>query len=141
MFVAFQSNPKQPKDIKTLLNELVKRINEDARRIRAVERRMDRLEGGLSSVESNVLTHLNDLKIELERISNKISAASERMNALEGEIMRLSKELGKTATKRQVKELESFIDLVNPITSKFVTRDEAERLLDERMKERVKKRI
>ena len=139
--MAFQLEPKDSKDIKILINELVKRINEDARRIRTIEHRMDRLESGLSSVESDALTHLNDLKIELERISNKISAASERMRMLEDEILKVNKGLEQTATKRKVKELESFIDLVNPITSKFVTRDEIERLLDERMRERVRKRI
>lgn len=139
--MAFPYDTKQPKDLKTLLSELVKRINEDARRIRAIERRMDRLEGGLGSVESNVLEHLNDLKMELERIGNKISTASERMNSLESEVLKLSKDIEKAASKRQVKELESFIDLVNPVTSKFVTRDEIERILDERMKRQLRKRI
>lgn len=139
--MAFPYDTKQPKDLKALLSELVKRINEDARRIRTIERRMDRLEGGLGSVESNVLGYLNELKMELERIGNKISAASERMSSLESEVMKMSKDIEKAASKRQVKELESFIDLVNPVTSKFVTRDEVERVFDERMKRQLRKRI
>jgi len=139
--MAFQLESKQPEDIKTIIGELVKRMNEDARRIRVLEHRLDRLDGSMRGLESGVLTHLSDLKMELERISNKITEATKRTGALEAEILRINKEFEKTATKRQVKELESFIDLINPVTSKFVTRDEAERILDDRMKEGTKRRV
>jgi hypothetical protein len=46
----------------------------------------------------------------------------------------VNKELSKTALKSDVKKIETFIDVVNPITAKFVTRDELDRLLEERMK-------
>ena len=116
-----------------LTAELVKRLNEDTRRIRIIEQRIDRLENSIDTLQENALTQLNDLKLALEKINNKIVSVSEKLVSIEGEILRLSKEISKTATKRELKQMETFIDLINPITAKFVTKDEIERMIDYRM--------
>ncbi|MEK6909553.1 MAG: hypothetical protein AABW61_00575 [Candidatus Aenigmatarchaeota archaeon] len=113
-----------------LTAELVKRLNEDTRRIRIVEQRIDRLENSIDTLQENALTQLNDLKLALEKINNKIVSVSEKLVSIEGEILRLGKEISKTATKRELKQMETFIDLINPITAKFVTKDEVERMID-----------
>ena len=116
-----------------LTTELVKRINEDTRRIRIIEQRVDRLENSIESIQESTLTQLNDLKLSLEKISNKIVSVSEKLVNIEGEILRLSKELSKTATKRELKQMETFIDLINPITAKFATKDEVENMIDNKI--------
>lgn len=120
-------------DVRAVTSELVKRINEDTRRIRILEQRMDRIENSLSGLEETVLTQMGDLKLSLERISNKIGTVADRLSSIENDILRVNKELGRAATKAEVKQLETFIDLVNPITSRFVTKDELERVLLERL--------
>ncbi len=121
-----------------LTAELVKRINEDTRRIRIIEQRVDRLESSIESVQENTLTQLNDLKLSLEKISDKIVSVSEKLINIEGEILRLSKELSRTATKRELKQMETFIDLINPITAKFTTKDEVEKMIENKIP-RIKK--
>lgn len=123
---------KHGEDESKLTAELVKRVNEDVRRIRIIEQRVDRVENSLESIQENTLTQLNDLKLALEKINNKIVSVSEKLVNIEGEILRLSKELSKTATKRELKQMETFIDLINPITAKFATKDEVERMIDNR---------
>jgi predicted nucleic acid-binding Zn-ribbon protein len=118
---------------KKLTTELVKRLNEDTRRIRIIEQRVDRLENSLDTMQENTLTQLNDLKLDLEKINNKIVSVSEKLLSIEGEILRLSKELTRTATKRELKQMETFIDLINPITAKFATKDEVEKMIDNRV--------
>ncbi|MBI2542834.1 MAG: hypothetical protein HYW24_01485 [Candidatus Aenigmarchaeota archaeon] len=124
---------RQDDNVKALISELVKRINEDARRIRVVEQRMDRLDNSISALQDDTLTQLSDLKVFLDKINNKIITMSEKLVGIESEILRLNKELTKTATKRELKEMETFIDLVNPITSKFATRDEVERMIQDKL--------
>jgi len=126
--------PQKDKEVKGVMHELVRRINEDRRRIRLMEQNIGRVENSLSSLESSVLSQMGDLKISLDRINNKLAAAAEKLNLIENDITRLKKQAGKSATKIELKQIESFIDLVNPITSKFVTKDELDRALEERLK-------
>lgn len=121
-------------DIKVLTTELVKRMNEDMRRIRILEERFDRIESRMRTIEETVLDQMESLRVNVERISEKIANISERFKGIDNEIVRINKELGKTATKSEIKSLETFIDILNPITSRFVTRDEMERALEERKK-------
>lgn len=124
-------------ELKEMLNELVKRMNEDRRRIRFMEQNIDRVENSLGSIEESVLAQMGELKIGLDRINMKITPLAERLNIMEMDIVKLSKQLSKSATKIELKQIESFIDLVNPVTSKFVTKDELDRALDERLKRKI----
>jgi len=114
-----------------MINELVMRLNENSRRIKYVEQKVEKVESTTSTLEETALMQMNDLKINLERIGQKMTALAERLNMIESEMARLGKEVGRAATKSEVKQLEAFIDIVNPITSKFVTRDELDRALEE----------
>jgi multidrug resistance efflux pump len=114
------------------LKEAVNRMNEDRRRIRLIEQNIDRVESSINSIEHTALSQASDLKIEIERLSQKLAEMSSRMDVMEAEVVRVGKLTGKAATKLELKQLESFIDLVNPITSKFVTKDELDRALEER---------
>lgn len=117
-------------DIKVVATELVKRMNEDIRRIRLLEERVDRIEDRMERVESTALNQLEDLRIKLEGIAGKISKISEGLTSMDNEIIRMNKELGKKASKADIKGLETFIEILNPITSRFVTKDELKRELE-----------
>ena len=124
---------------KNILSEVVKRINEDRRRIKLLEQKIDRLESSISALEGASISQMGDIKITLERINNKIENVSLRFNKIETDINNIKRVLAKSATKLELKQLESFIDLVNPITSRFVTKDELDRMLDERVDNNLKK--
>ncbi len=126
--------PKKPSRVRGVINEIVRRLNEDVRRIRDLETRMDRMDSTISTLEETVLNQLNDLKIDFEKVVNKINSVAERLSQIENEIVRLNKELSKAATKADVKKIETYVEILNPITSKFVTREELERLLEEKKK-------
>ena len=122
-------------DIKVVATELVKRMNEDIRRIRVLEGRVDRIENRIERVENTTLDQLEDMRIKLEHILQKMTKVSERLNAVDDEIVSMNKRIGKTASKADIKSLETFIDVLNPITSRFVTKDELERAMERRAKE------
>ena len=128
---------EKPEEANAVLSELIKRINEDRRMMRLVEQSVERLENSLSALEGSALSQLSDFKLSLDRIGSKIEATAARLNAIEANIAKLGKGVDKAATKLELKQLESFIDLVNPITSKFVTKDELDRALEERARKRV----
>jgi len=72
--------------------------------------------------------------VNLERIIAKIGGIADRLTGIESELLRINKELGKSATRAEVKQLETYIDIMNPIKSKFITKNELDRILDERIK-------
>jgi len=121
-------------DISSITNEMVRRLNEYSKRIKNIEQKADRLENRVGSIEEIVLTQMGDIKVSLERMSQKISLISERLTTIENEILRVNKDLSKAALKSDVKKIETFIDIVNPITAKFVTRDELERIIEEKVR-------
>lgn len=120
-------------DVKAVVSELVRRINEDARRIRAVEQQIERMEMSFSTLEERLLTQLGDLKIGIERIGSKIASLSDKVVDTETNVARLTKELGKAASKAEIKQIQTYLEIINPITSKFVTKDELERAMLEKV--------
>ena len=136
MALSFEKE-QTPEDVRIATSEMVRRLNEASRRVKAVEQRMDKIESDLETLEDTALGQMNDIKVNLERILTKIGDVSNRLNVLESDIVRINKDLGKAATKAEIKQIETFIDIVNPITSKFVTRDELERVFEEKLKKRI----
>jgi len=92
---------------------------------------MDRVDNTVSGLGDNVLAQLDNLKFSIEKLNSEALRIGERISGMENEINKLKKDLDKTATKIEMKQIETFIDVVNPITSKFVTKDEMERVLEE----------
>jgi len=129
---SFQSQPRKG-DSNSVMSELIQRINQNARRIHFMEQKIERMENGMRSLDETVLMQLNELKLELEKISNKIVDVSDRIITMENEVARINNRLDKTATKNEVNQLETFIDIINPITSEFITKGELERALEDRM--------
>lgn len=132
----FQTNlylmVEKEEEIKAITSELVRRINEDGRRIRLLEQRLEGVDESVSNMEENAISQMDDLKVGIERVVNKIMNIIEKLNGIETEISNIDKKLNKAATKAELKQLETFVNILNPITSKFVTKDELERRLEYR---------
>jgi hypothetical protein len=121
---------EKPDDARNVVAELVRRMNEDRRRIKIMEQDMERVRTGVSSLENAALAQMAEQRVFLERMNDRVEALSARFAALETAVAKLGKEVGKAATKMEVRQIESFIDIVNPITSKFVTKDELDRAIE-----------
>jgi predicted nucleic acid-binding Zn-ribbon protein len=130
-FDPFQTQGQKPQEGKEIIDEIIKRLNQSSHRIQMLEQKLDRIENGMRGLDETVLVQLNELKIDLDRIAVKITDVSDRIMGLETEVARINTRLDKTATKSEVKQLETFIDLINPVTSQFVTKDELGRAMDD----------
>mgnify|MGYP000713440771 CR=1 FL=1 len=53
---------KQPTDLTALSEQLITRMNENVRRIRVIETRMDTMESRMGSIEETVIEKINELK-------------------------------------------------------------------------------
>lgn len=120
-------------DIRVLATELVKRINDETRRIRLLEQSIDRFEADMENLEGSVAAQAADFKSETDSTAKQIKSLSDRLLVLENAISRMEKEMAKRATKAELKQIDSYISLMSPMTTKFVTREEMERAINDKV--------
>jgi hypothetical protein len=124
---------KETSDVPAFTNEVVKIMGTNTRRIRAVEQRIDAIEMRIGGIEEKIINELEIIKKDFQEIDVDIKNIAKNLNEIRNEILKINKTIDKTARKSEVKELESLLDLYSPIKSKFATRDEVERLVDEKL--------
>jgi predicted nucleic acid-binding Zn-ribbon protein len=127
---------REAKDTQAIGSEAIKIVSANTRRIRALEQRFDVLEMRIGAIEQKIIDEIEELKKSFDQINTDIKNLSQSLSLVRNEILRMNKSLDKTAKKAEVKELESLLELYNPIKSKFVTREEVERLIDEKLTEK-----
>jgi len=119
-----------------LQNELVKMVKTNAGRIRSLERRLMGIEQRMTSLEEKTIEGTDKQRKDFEQILIDIKAVSENISKIRTELIVLGKNIDKAAKKSEVRELESLLDLYSPIKSKFTTRDEVERLIEEKIEKK-----
>ena len=124
----------EKKEVGVVLSELVRRLNEHGRRLRVMENRNSVIESKLNSVEDAILKMNDDLKERFKEMADISKDFDTKFMKLENDINRANKNMEKMAKKSELKELENMVSLFNPITSKFITKKDLERLLEERMR-------
>ncbi len=122
------------KDFSQIIEEIVKRVNEHARRIRMLEERNRASGMRVTSMEEALLKIKDMVTEELEKISENIVEIERRIMKIENDIERINKELTKTAKKTEVKELEVLLNFFNPLKTKFVTKEEVEKMIKKYLK-------
>jgi vacuolar-type H+-ATPase subunit I/STV1 len=126
-------NMAQPKaTLRTVINELVQRANADTRRLRTLEGMVDNLVSRVNSLEEIFLKERKKTEAELAAINSLIKKQGERTASIEKTINEIAKKLKGFATTSKIRELEELIDIYNPMKSNFITKEEVERLMEER---------
>jgi hypothetical protein len=128
--MAFEKEPTE--DMRTFSTEIAKMTNMNTGRIRALEQRLTLTESRIGALEDRIIEEIDYLRKSFGQIALDIKGVTESLSQIRTEMLNINKNLDKTARKSEVKELESLIDLYSPIKSKFITRDEVERLLEEK---------
>lgn len=126
--MVFERKPVQQMD--SINNEIIRSMNDNTRRIRALEQSLDSSRSRITSLEERMIDEMGDIKKWLDQLSLDIKEISNEIKMMRSEILRVNKELEKTAKKTEVKELESLIDIYNPIKSHFVTKEEVFRMME-----------
>ncbi|MBI3190284.1 hypothetical protein HYZ41_01120 [archaeon] len=106
----------QTENYQVILQELVRRSNEEVRRLRSLEQRMDAIEDkvniliqGTSERTKKTNTKFAETDVSLRTVENDI------IN-IKMAIEKLNKQLVKFVQKRDLKEMEHMIDLISPVS-------------------------
>ena len=118
-----------PEDVHYIVNELVGRSNDNARRLRDLEQRYKDLSTRIISFE----TTLDDMKrasaLKEQDVNAKFTEAMNKASELENRMNDIINQLKAFATKSEVLGLKELIDIYSPLQSKFVTREQVEEMV------------
>jgi len=116
-----------------MLNSLVNRVNDNSKRIRELEESIRNLKEQLNSLQSESLKQKKTIIENETSTKNSTKQILDRLANLEVDIDKVNREIKDLITRREFKEIENYLELINPITSKFVTKKEVEELIQERL--------
>ncbi|RLJ08481.1 MAG: hypothetical protein DRP12_00520 [Candidatus Aenigmatarchaeota archaeon] len=120
--------------VRDILNELVERTNSNMKRLRVLEENADTITSKLNTLESDIFEHKKTAGDSFKKLEERLSELDDRISRLETTIKEIIEQLKRVATTAKIKELEELIEIYNPLKSKFVTREEVERMIEERMR-------
>ncbi len=84
-------------------------------------------------MEQNTLVQSKNFQKSLSERDVKIASLEEKLRKTEMAIKEIVKQLKFVATKSDVEELKHFVDIYNPLKSKFITKEEVENILSEKL--------
>lgn len=116
-----------------IIADLINRVNENVQRLRVIEQRIQAIDTRINSVEQNLLSLNKNVQKSLTERDSKIAALEEAVEKIETAYREILKQLKTVATKSNVDELKEFISIYDPLKSSFVTREEMERFVEEKL--------
>ncbi len=128
----FQSKKPIMPDISGITED----VSNVSRRLRILEESFSNMRKALQVTEDNMLNKNKSNSTEIRTITSDISEMKKEMHEVKERIFELVKELQDTAKKGDVKVLEKYINLWNPV--KFVTQNEIEQIVREIIDKREK---
>ncbi len=121
----FGGKPK--KTVTTATFNVVNEINNVGRRLRILEERYTNLRRKTQVTEQNILRNNKKLNTEIKTINTDINEVKRDINEIRNKIDLIVKEIMLCAKKEDLKVLEKYINMWNPV--KFVTQGEVEKIV------------
>ena len=118
--------PIEPNKTHLILQELVRRTNDELMRLRNIEDRVSSLEERLGVLEDTSLERTKKFNEKFAEFDVAIKDMADETARIKNIIEKVSKQLNNVALKRDVKELERMFDLLSPIREEYVTKEELE---------------
>ncbi len=130
--LSFGKPEQQTPDLSGVTND----INSLSRRLRLMEEGFTNLRRFLQVTEDNIIARNKHYSAELKTINSEITEVRKEIQELKDKLSLVIKELQSVARKDEVKVLEKYINLWNPI--KFVSQNEIEGIINEVIEKREK---
>ncbi len=104
--------------INIIIQELVRRANEEGRRLRSLEQRMEVVESRTNTLETTALLRQRKINDKLNELELQIKNISDDVIRVRNIIEKISRQSGKFAKKSDVQEIERMFDLLSPVRHK-----------------------
>ena len=124
---------KKPRTVNAILNEVIQRVNDDTQRLRILEQSSESLTSRMNSLEQGMLVNRREFQKAFSDINDGISSLDDRLVKTENTMKEIINHVKNLVSESQIKELQSLIELYNPIKSSFVTKEEMEKFVSQRL--------
>lgn len=114
------------------INSIMEQINTVSRRLRVLEERNSNIDRRIQVIEENMLSSHRSINTEVKTTAADVNDLKKEINAIKETLKLVIQELKECAKKEDVKVLEKYINLWEPV--KFVTRNQVEDIVREIMK-------
>ncbi|MEM5797918.1 MAG: hypothetical protein QXP39_00520 [Candidatus Aenigmatarchaeota archaeon] len=126
--------PPKKLTVRDILNELIERTNTDTRRLRVLEEKADTFATRADNMEASLFEQKKSMTNMARELNDRISQIEDRIAKIETTVKEIVEQLKRVATTSKIRELEELIEIYNPLKSQFITKQEVERMIEERMK-------
>ena len=123
---------KSGRTVHSVINEVVDRVNDNTRRLRTLEQRSQIIATRMNSVEKEMLRMNKNIHNLVSGLENRIKKQDDKVFQNETTIKEIIKQIKKLATGTKISELEELLEIYNTHKSQFVSREEVERIIDEK---------
>ncbi|MCX6818704.1 MAG: hypothetical protein NT129_01755 [Candidatus Aenigmarchaeota archaeon] len=121
--------PREEDRSTIILQELVRRSNDESRRLRELEQRVQAIEERTASLEETNLDRIKKINSKLFDVDKSIRDMGIDITNLINNIEKINKQISTFARRRDIKEVEKMFELLSPIRQEFVTKEELEKEL------------
>jgi len=121
--------PREEDRSTIILQELVRRSNDESRRLRELEQRVQAIEERTASLEETNLNRIKKINSKLFDVDKSIRDMGIDITNLINNIEKINKQISTFARRRDIKEVEKMFELLSPIRQEFVTKEELEKEL------------
>jgi len=119
-----------PKEAQPIPQELESTIN----RLRVLEERYTNIQTELRVTEENMIKRNKKLTTDVKTLTLDINELRKEINEIKDKVLMVIKELQSLAKKEDVKVLQRYTEMWEPMN--FVTRNEINEIIDEKLKKR-----
>ena len=119
-----------------IINELVDRTNTDTRRIRSLESWEKSLNSRLEAIEKESIRLNNVTQKIITEMESGLAMRDKAITEMHNMIKEIVKHLKRFAKSEKITELETMMEIYDPLRSNFVTKDEVEQLISKRLSAR-----
>ncbi len=119
-------------DGKTQMQDPFALVNELNTRIRILEGKYNLTRERMLVINQNMLDHYKKVTSDVKSMGEDITEIKDSMNLLKDTLKSIVKELKLLARKEELKVLEKYINMWNPLN--VITKEEVEELIEKRLK-------
>lgn len=107
--------PRDESKYNIIIHELIRKNSEDTRRLRSIEQRLDMIENRMSSLEAGSLERAKKFSTKTSEAETSLKALGDEISRLKNSLEKINRQINKFARKRDIKEMEKMMDLLNPV--------------------------
>ncbi|MBN2101570.1 MAG: hypothetical protein JW716_01720 [Candidatus Aenigmarchaeota archaeon] len=114
-----------------VLSELINRVNDNTKRLRDLERAYESATNRAIAIEQDMMSNKKNIEKDLADLKNKLDSQETKLMQIEETVKEVMKQMKFLATKTKVEELESMLNIFNPLESQFTTKDDVKKIIRE----------